>query len=277
LRVVHLSPLFSLTDSSALGVALFGGFFLTLATHSTDHDMVQRLLTTHDARRAGRALLASPLLNFPLTLLFLMVGTGLAYAFQTPPDYDVSDPSRIVPLYALHQLAPGLRGLVFAGIFAAAMSSLDSAICAIATTVSVDLMPPTQSDAASLRRTRRLSAVACLALILAALWMASIHSGLQRQAVQSGSVGPSLVEFALSSMTILYGGLLGVFARAIFGREARSDLAGAAGLVTGALAGLVLFLHEPWFGERFIAWPWWIPISATLAWCVAGLRTRRVA
>ena len=265
LDIFHPTPLLSLVDSSALGVALFGGFFLTLATHSTDHDMVQRLLTTHDARRAGRALVGSALLNFPLTALFLAVGTGLAFAFQTPPDYDVSDPSRIVPLYALHSLAPGIRGLVFAGIFAAAMSSLDSAICAIATTLSVDLMRPPASDAAMLRRTRLLSAATCAGLITAALWMAKLHSELQQHAADSGAAGPSLVEFALSSMTILYGGLLGIFSLAILARGERSDAAGVTGLALGAVAGFALFLHEPVLGVQLVAWPWWIPISASLA------------
>lgn len=267
LRIFHTDPLFSLVDSRAIGVALVGGFFLTLATHTTDHDMVQRLLTTRDARRAGRALVGSALLNFPLTALFLGVGTGLAYAFQTPPDFDISDPSRIVPLYALHALAPGLRGVVFAGIFAAAMSSLDSAICAIATTLSVDLLSPARSDAAMVVRTRVASGLCCVALIAAALGMAAIHADLQRQAVGSGGAGPSLVEFALSSMTILYGGLLGVFSLAIFGRRARSEAGGVAGLAVGASIGLCLFLHEPVLGRCWIAWPWWIPISATLAGC----------
>jgi SSS family solute:Na+ symporter len=265
LRVIHATPLFALADSKALGVALIGGFFLTLATHTTDHDMVQRLLTTRDARRAGRALVGSALLNFPLTAVFLLVGTGLAYAFQTPPDYDVSDPSRIVPLYALHSLAPGLRGLVFAGIFAAAMSSLDSAICAIATTVSVDLLRPLRSDADTLRRTRVTSAFCCAALIGAALWMSELHAGLQQQAADGGEPGPSLVEFALSSMTILYGGLLGVFSLAIFGRRVRSDAGGVVGLAVGAVIGLGLFLHESLLGQSWIAWPWWIPISAPTA------------
>jgi SSS family transporter len=271
LRILHTDSLIALRDSSAIGVALIGGFFLTLATHTTDHDMVQRLLTTPDARQAGRALLGSALLNFPLTALFLAVGTGLAYAFQTPPGYDVSDASRIVPLYAFHALAPGVRGLVFAGIFAAAMSSLDSAICAIATTVSVDLLPAAKSDAHMRRRTRVASLCCCILLIGAAIWMASVHGDLQQQAEGSGRAGPSLVEFALSSMTILYGGLLGVFALGIFGGKRRSDAGGVAGLIAGAAVGLCLFLHEPLLGRSWIAWPWWIPISASASWCTAWL------
>ena len=79
------------------------------------------------------------LLNFPLSLLFLFIGTGLALFYSTPPAYDVSDSSRILPIFALHELPAGVRGLLFAGLFAAAMSSLDSAVCAIATTWVVDI------------------------------------------------------------------------------------------------------------------------------------------
>ena len=48
------------------------------------------------------------------------------------------------------------------------------------------------------------------------------HADMQAQAGQTGTA-PSLIEFALSSMTILYGGLLGVFALAIFTKRRLPD------------------------------------------------------
>ncbi len=58
--------------------AVVGGFVLTLATHSTDHDMVQRLLTTKTGRQGGIALALSGFVNVPVVILFLSIGTGLA-------------------------------------------------------------------------------------------------------------------------------------------------------------------------------------------------------
>ena len=54
-------------------------------------------------------------------LVLFMTLPGLALFYASAPAYDVSDTSRIVPIFALNELPPGLRGLLFAGLFAAAM------------------------------------------------------------------------------------------------------------------------------------------------------------
>jgi SSS family transporter len=268
-QIVHLDPGLSLTDGRALGTALIGAFFLTLATHATDHDMVQRLLTTRDGRAGGQALIGSAILNFPITLLFLMIGTGLAHFYAQAPAYDISDDARILPLFALHELPSGVRGLAFAGLFAAAMSSLDSAICAIATTWVTDIRPRSQTPAAASRAIRVASAVTCALLIGAAIAMSSYHRALAERAA-GNTAGPNLVEFALSSMTIIYGGLLGIFALGLLTRRRGSQSSVVAGLATGAIVGLALFLHPLLLGQSMLAWTWWIPLSATLAFAVGA-------
>jgi len=176
MQVFHFAPLFSLGDARPFFVGLIGGFFLTLATHGTDYDMVQRLLTTRSGKAGGWALIGSALLNFPITVLFLAIGTGIAAVYQTTPPYEISDASQILPLFSLHELAPGARGLLFAGLFAAAMSSLDSAVCAIATTVSVDVLSAARDEAVLVRRMRLASIVSCVALVGAALGFARYYA-----------------------------------------------------------------------------------------------------
>ena len=269
--IFHTSPLFALASTQPFGVGLAGGFFLTLATHSTDHDMVQRLLCARSGRAGGTALGISALLNFPLTLLFLAVGTALAFSFASPePPFELADRAQVVPLYALHALPAGARGIVFAGLFAAAMSSLDSAICAMATTWTHDLARPSANDRQTVRQTRWASAGFCVLLVGCALAMASYHQELATQPSGSGSL--NLVEFALSSMTILYGGLLGTFGWALCGRSA-TDRAGVGALCGGALIGALLFLHPVLFGQTYIAWAWWIPISASSVWLMLALHS----
>jgi len=256
-----------LDDGRALLVGVLGGFFLTLATHGTDQDMVQRLLAARSGRSGGLALFGSALLNFPLTALFLLIGSGIAFHYSAaPPAYDISDSARILPLFALHELAPGLRGLVFAGLFAAAMSSFDSAVCAIASAWVVDVRPrPTSGDGdATRRRMRRVSLSTSALLALAAIGMAAY------QRAFPAAAGLSLVDLALSAMTILYGGLLGVFGLAVLSRRRGSDRSAMLGLVTGALAGALLFVHPILLGRAWITWQWWIPLAATLAFVVAA-------
>ncbi|MGI9431975.1 MAG: sodium:solute symporter family transporter [Myxococcota bacterium] len=273
-RVFHFGPFFALGSTQPFGTAFIGACVLTLATHATDHDMVQRLLATRDGRAGARALWGSAFVNFPVTLLFLMLGTGLARFYAEGSAYDVSDAARIVPLFALHELPVGLRGLLFAGLFAAAMSSFDSAICAIAAAWVVDVAPSSGLPLAS--RVRRVSTVTCVVLVLAAGGIAAYHAALSDGA---GARGFSLVDLALSSMTLLYGGLLAVFGVGFCSQREpseQSDRAALVGLGVGAAVGLGLFVHPVLLGHIVVAWTWWIPISSSTAvLAILALRGRR--
>lgn len=269
-RIFHSDPWIALGSNTPIGSALLAGFFLTLATHATDHDMVQRLLAARDGRRGGRALWISATINFPMTALFLAIGTALAFQhLDGPPSYATDDARQVFPLFALHELPAGLRGLVFAGLFAAGMSSLDSAICAIAATWVSDLAPR-EDESNRTARMQRLSAWTCIALALAALAMAAYHEALEAR----GGALLSLVEFALAAMSVLYGGLLGVFAVGFLWPSRGSDASAVIGLGVGAAIGLALFL-QPLFGAApWLAWGYRIPLSAsiTAAVVLAGVR-----
>ncbi len=268
-QIFHTAPLFSFSRSDALGTALIGAFFLTVATHSTDHDMVQRLLTTRDGASGGRALLGSAWINFPLTFLFLAIGTGIAFVYSGQSPERLADSSRIVAHFAWHELPSGIRGLVFAGLFAAAMSSLDSAICAIGTTWVTDVWPRRgrAGQAVHPSSLRWASASFSGILIASALLMAAYHDHL----IDTPNA-PNLVEFALGTMSILYGGLLGVFGVAFLTRNRGSEQSALAGLAAGTFAGLALFLHPVVMDQTHIAWTWWIPLSGSLAFAVTVSR-----
>jgi len=270
-QVFHTDPWIALTSGIPLGSAFVAGFFLTLATHSTDHDMVQRLLAARDGRRGGRALWISATINFPMTALFLSIGTALAYHHATtPPSYDISDARQVLPLFALHELPSGLRGLVFSGLFAAGMSSLDSAICAISATWVSDLAPR-PAGGADHARMRRVSFVTCVGLTLAALGMAAYQGALVAEGVEL----PSLVEFALSAMGVLYGGLLGVFAVGFLAPSRGDEWSSLAGLAAGSAIGLGLFLEPLVSGAASLAWGYRIPFAAAVTALIVVARPAR--
>jgi hypothetical protein len=157
------------------------------------------------------------------------------------------------------------------------MSSLDSAICAIGTTWVIDVVPGPRSEESQVRALRIASLVFGGLLIAAALGMAQYHDLLtSRSAAAGASAAPSLVDFALSSMTILYGGLVGVFALGLTTRSRGSRSSVLAGLACGAGIGLALFLHRlaPADWPR-IAWQWWIPLAGSVTFCVAALGRSR--
>src|SRR5438445_11059637 len=53
---------------------LIGSTFITMATHGTDQDMVQRMLTAVDIRRSRRSLILSGIADIPIALTFLSIG-----------------------------------------------------------------------------------------------------------------------------------------------------------------------------------------------------------
>ena len=90
--------------------------------------------------------------------------------------------------------------------------------------------------------------------------------------------GWNLVEFALSAMTMVYGGLLGVFLLGLLSRSRGNGRSVQAGLACGVIVGALLFL-QPLLGvqaELRIAWPWWIPAAAAASFGVASLGERGV-
>ena len=75
LRVTFASS--SLTEPFTLWAGLIGGMFLTLATHGTDHYLVQRLLVARSRRAASAGLILSGFLVLAQFVLFLTLGTLL--------------------------------------------------------------------------------------------------------------------------------------------------------------------------------------------------------
>ncbi len=269
-----------LTSLKPLPVAILGGFFLVLATHGTDQENVQQLLGTKSEKASGRSILASGLVTFPIVALFLSVGTMLwAFHRKFPPTaYSASDTARIFPNFIYHELPMGIRGVVFAGLFAAAISSLGATVNAATTAWMSDVNPKSEAESAKFRRIRLLTCVFGALLALIALFFAWYAKDSR----------DDLVQIALGAMTILYGGILGVFLSALLFRTRGSDASTLAGLCAGVACGALLFFHRqilngvgpkflPSFQELkdpLLVWPYFIPISATVTLAVAALGTR---
>src|SRR5436189_34027 len=65
---------------------LIGSTFITMATHGTDQDMVQRMLTAVDIRRSRRYLILSGIADIPIAFTFLSIGLLLWVYYQTHYD-----------------------------------------------------------------------------------------------------------------------------------------------------------------------------------------------
>jgi solute:Na+ symporter, SSS family len=217
--------------------ALLGSLFVTLATHGTDQDMVQRMLTAKNKRQSAVATLLSGLADIPVTYAVLTIGILLSVYYG----HVVNDPSlpmtpkgpdhtRIFPYFVIDVMPSGLRGLVIAGVLATTMGSLGTAMNALATSYSRDFhfrWFKTAADEHARVRVIKLSTVV-FALVL-------IIVGLATAFIKAHNPQLSIIGIILGSFGYTYGSLLGIFIVALFTRTRGSET----GNVLAMVAGLV--------------------------------------
>ena len=139
------APLFSLDPRvriTILGI-IISLFFSKICVHGADQVAIQRYLATPSAAAARRSYLSYIVSSLAVTGMMVLVGLALSHVSQFDSGMtDWSGPrdaDQIFPWFIAHQLPPGVRGLVIAGLLAAAMSSIDSGINSIAAVVTVDI------------------------------------------------------------------------------------------------------------------------------------------
>jgi len=116
----------------------------TVATMGGDQTAVQRFMATGDAAAARQAVTVqfAVVAVVELTLFFVgvaILGYFTAHGDQLPEGMNVKDNADdLFPLFIGNHLPIGLSGLVVAGMFAAAMSSIDSGVNSITAVVLKD-------------------------------------------------------------------------------------------------------------------------------------------
>ncbi len=121
------------------------GFFVYLAGHAVHFTAVQRYVSMPNIAAARRSLVVNGLMVAVVCLLFFLVGSTLfAYYQQTgDPAYAelqaAGKEDQLLPRFIVSVVPQyGLAGLLLAGLFAAAMSSIDSGINSLTATVVCD-------------------------------------------------------------------------------------------------------------------------------------------
>lgn len=233
-----------LSSEYTVWAAFLGSVFTTMATHGTDQDMVQRMLTAKDARRSRWAVVGSGLIDLPVVLAFLTIGIMLNIYYDKVNAGGLPVGQDVFPWFMIHDLKPGLRGLLAAGLFATAMGSLSTALNALATSFTRDwylgLFRPGASDAAQFK-VARWSTVG-FAVLLAAVGIATASLKLANPDLR-------IIPIVLGSFGYTYGSLLGVFLLGMLTRSRGSCrgnlIAMACGLLaTAFLSGAHNDLHD---------------------------------
>src|SRR5881396_2659223 len=239
---------------------LIGSTFMTMSTHGTDQDMVQRMLTAVDIRRSRRSLILSGLADIPIAFTFVSIGVLLWVFYQTHQDLVVpKTPNEIFCHYILYEMPIGLRGLLLAGIFATAMGSLSTALNALATSFTRDwyvtYIRPGADGEESLRAVRWATVGFSILMILVA--STTSYFVIVRPNVR-------IIPIVLGIYGYTYGSVLGIFLAGML-TEARGNdhgnfIAMIAGfIVVTILSGLPNNLAKI-FGSQLYSQPEWLPV-----------------
>ena len=215
---------------------LLGGIFANITTYGTDQTMVQRYLTTKSVKNAKQSVWTNAILVIPATFIFFFVGTALFVFYQHYPQElnpTFTNNDAIFPWYIASQLPAGISGLLIAGIFAAAMSSLSSSMNSTATAYATDIhfRFNWSKEVGGLRVARIATLVIGLVGILFALMMATMDV-------------KSLWDEFQKILGLVIGSLGGVFLLGILTKRANSPGV-LIGIVISIVVQVLVAIHEP--------------------------------
>lgn len=209
--------------------------FTEISIRGCDQQFVQRYLSCDSVKSANASSILSMVLGVFVSVLFFLVGAGLFVYYQVagveilPAQIPLNE---VFPHFIVNTLPAGATGLVVAAIYAAAMSSLSSAINALGNTTVKDVLLVRTENAASLAKAR----------LWTILWaLLSTGCAFVAAAMQSDS----LLKNALFFTGLFTGPLLAMFLLAFFANKLKTWQI-SVGVLCG-MSSILLFNSIPVF------------------------------
>jgi SSS family solute:Na+ symporter len=247
------------------------------AAFTVDQIAIQRFQASHSLAEARRSYLLNAATDTIWMTVLALIGLALFAYYRSHALPDGLQNDRILPHFMWAHFPAGLTGLVIAAIFAASLSSVDSALNSTSSIVMVDFYnrlvlgrrrPAQDLPADEQARQLKISRGANLAL---GGLMILLGANIERMG--------EIYQACNKILGAFFGPLFGVFVLGLFSRRAHS-----AGVVIGVLCGLgascfaSFFSVLPWlqslsgavFGPAFVAffkelsWQWPSPIGITV-------------
>ena len=220
--------------------------FTTSLSAFIDGNRYQRFYACKDAKTAKKGTLLSIIPAHTFFMMILLLGTC---AYVLLPNIT---PDSVFSTLLLQYLPTGLRGIVFAALLAAILSTSDSYLLVAATNFSNDiyknLMNPSADDKTMLRITKRTTLVLGISGLAMALWMQSIMSiwNLAAAAYIGGCFIPMLYAFfskkgKKSSLAANISMIVGSVTAIIIEIQGAS-IFGLPGAAVGTLLNFILFV-----------------------------------
>ncbi|HPL04771.1 MAG: sodium:solute symporter [Bacteroidota bacterium] len=133
------------------------GAFITIVMTGLDQDMMQKNLSCRNIKEAKRNMLTYGVAFLPANLLFLSLGILLmtfVNSIGIPADSELIAGDNLYPYVATTQLGPVVLILFLIGLMASAYSSADSALAALTTSFTVDIIGIKNKTEQQIKKTR---------------------------------------------------------------------------------------------------------------------------
>lgn len=254
----------NLNDPNLLWAAVLNGVFGSMASFGTDQELMQRLLTLETRKQSQKTLILTIFTSFPLTWLYLGLGTLLYVFYQQNAGLPLpANADKILSHFTVTVLPAGLKGLVLTAVV---LASIDSPLSSLSSSFITDIYRPLIRKDGTEKHylfASRLS-VLCFGLLLAVIaWLCAAGSG-------------RMLWLAFKINGVTAGSLLGVFLLGLLTARVSNKVNVLAMFASACFAGLTLYLSEK--GLAPVGWSWIVVIGTvstfSLAWLLAPLEPK---
>ncbi len=246
------------TKTYTLWVGILGSTFFEFGSDAIDQITTQRALCCKNIKEARKAVAFSAI-GATTTWIMLLVGLALVAFYHIHPlspemaEAVISEPDKIFPYFVTTQLPDGISGLIIAAMFAAGISTLDSALAALSQTTVMGIGPlifPKMKEMSE-KKVVRISKMAIIVwgviLTLLGCWF-------------SLSQSQGLLSLGFKMPGYVYGILIGVAFLSLM-RKGRF-----ASILVGSVCSILFIL---WLNSLNVSAFWWYPMGAIIVMAVA--------
>ncbi|MDR2824766.1 MAG: sodium:solute symporter, partial [Prevotellaceae bacterium] len=190
------------------------GIFIVVVMTGLDQDQMQKNLTCRNLREAQKNMQWYGAAFVPVNLLFLVLGfLLLIYAEKDGVSLRNVVSDDILPLIVKNNLGSVALAMFVIGIFASALNSADSALTALTTSFSVDILNISEKNKRNAERVRKVAHICFSAVLLAVVLIFRTLND------------KSVIDALYTIVSYTYGPLLGMYALGFFTKRKTKDAA----------------------------------------------------
>ncbi|NLI35525.1 MAG: sodium:solute symporter [Bacteroidales bacterium] len=214
----------------------FAGIFMMIAMTGLDQDMMQRNLSCKNFHDSQKNIITSGLCQFVINLLFLMLGV-LLYLFAHKVGIKETG-DKLFPTVASSNYFPAIVGILFiVGLISSAYSAAGSALTALTTSFTVDILHTKGLNEEKLTRTRKHVHVIMAIVMGVVIFVFGLLNN------------TSVIDAVYKLASYTYGPILGLFAFGILTKaKVRDRFIPYVAILSPVLCYILDVNSERWFG-----------------------------